>query len=77
VAIEILLKTSKVSKKYAKCKIYPFIFYDQNLVQGILLPLIGVSWLAMKIGPVSTMALMLFIAYGLIGFIRVRKKFKK
>ncbi len=40
-----------------------------------LLPFIGVSWLALKIGPVSTMALMLFFAFGLIGLVRVRKKF--
>jgi hypothetical protein len=42
-----------------------------------LLPFIGVSWLALKIGPVSTMALMLFFGYGLIGLVRVRKKFNR
>jgi hypothetical protein len=42
-----------------------------------LLPFIGVSWLALKIGPVFTMALMLFFAFGLIGFERVRKKFNR
>jgi hypothetical protein len=42
-----------------------------------LLPLIGVSWLALKMGPASTMALMLFFAFGLIGLVRVRKKFNR
>jgi len=42
-----------------------------------LLPFVGVSFLTLKIGPVSTMALMLFFAFGLIGLVRVRKKFNK
>jgi hypothetical protein len=42
-----------------------------------LLPFIGVSWLALKIGLVSTMALILFFACGLIGLVRVRKKFNR
>ena len=42
-----------------------------------LLPFIGASWLALKIGPVSTMALILFFAFGLIGLVRVRKKFNR
>jgi len=57
-----------------------FIANHDNLraiVRASLLPLIGVSWLALKIGPVSTIALMLFFAYGLIGLIRARKKFNK
>jgi len=42
-----------------------------------LLPFIGATWLALKIGPVSTMALILFFAFGLIGLVRVRKKFNR
>ena len=47
------------------------------IVRVSLLPVVGISWLAMKIGPVSTMALMLFFACGLIGLVSVRNKFKK
>jgi len=36
-----------------------------------LLPLIGVSWLALKIGPVFTMVLMLFFGIGLFGLMRI------
>jgi hypothetical protein len=45
-----------------------------------LIPLVGFSWLALKIGPVSTMALMLFFGIGLIGlvkFIWSKKKFAR
>ena len=42
-----------------------------------LLPFIGVSWLALKMGLVSTMALILFLVFVLIGFVRVRKKFDR
>jgi len=41
------------------------------MVRFGLLPLIGVSWLAMKIGPVFTMVLMLFFSIGLIGLMRI------
>jgi hypothetical protein len=43
------------------------------MVRISLLPFVGVSWLTLKIGPLSTMALMLFFACGLIGIIGVRK----
>jgi hypothetical protein len=43
-------------------------------VRLALLPIVGVSWLALKIGPISTMALMLFFAFSLIGLVRTRKK---
>jgi len=51
-----------------------FIKKNDNLramVRFGLLPLIGVSWLAMKIGPVFTMVLMLFFSIGLIGLMRI------
>jgi predicted ABC-type exoprotein transport system permease subunit len=41
-----------------------------------LIPLVGVSWLALKIGPVFTMVFMLFFGIGLIGLVRV-VRFKK
>ena len=47
------------------------------MVRMGLLPFIGVSWLALKIGSVFTMALMLFFAFGFIGLVRVRKKFNR
>ena len=46
------------------------------MVRFSLLPLIGASWLTMKIGWMSTMALMLFFGIGLIGLVRF-VKFKK
>jgi len=57
-----------------------FIAKHDNLramVRVSLLSVVGVSWVALKIGPVSTMALMLFFTFGLICLVRVRKKFKK
>jgi hypothetical protein len=47
------------------------------MVRISLLPVVGFSWVALKIGPVSSMALMLFFACGLIGLVRVRKKFNR
>jgi hypothetical protein len=47
------------------------------IVRVSLLPLVGMSWIALKHGPVAIMALLLFFACGLIGLICVRKKFKK
>ena len=47
------------------------------IVRVSLLPFVGISWITLKIGPVSAIALMLFFAFGLTGLVRVRKKFKK
>jgi len=47
------------------------------MVRISLLPVVGVSWIVLKIGTVSTMTLMLFFAFGLIGLVRVRKKFNR
>jgi hypothetical protein len=38
---------------------------------------VGVSWVTLKYGAVSTMVLMLFFAFDLIGLERARKKLKK
>ena len=53
--------------------------YDnlRAVVRISLLPVVGVSWIALKIGPVSTMALILFFACGLIGLVRVRNNFNR
>jgi hypothetical protein len=42
-----------------------------------LLPIVGVSWVALKIGPVYSLALMFLLVSGLIGIVRFRKKAKK
>jgi len=47
------------------------------MVRISLLPIVGVIWVALKLGFVATMTLMLFFTYGLIFLVRVRKKFKK
>ena len=47
------------------------------IAHAILLPIVGVSWVALKLGPVSTMAFMIFFGIGLIGFVGFRRKFKK
>ncbi len=39
-----------------------------------LLPVVGLSWAALKMGPLSTMALMLFLISGLIGLICFRRR---
>ena len=50
------------------------------MVRLSLLPLIGISWITLKIGSVFTMALMLFFGIGLIGlvkFIWSKKRFAR
>lgn len=41
-----------------------------------LLPLVGISWVALKVGPASTVALMLLLFCGFIGFVWFRRKYK-
>jgi len=45
------------------------------VVRVSLLPVVGVSWIVLKIGPVSTMALILLLVSGFIGFVRFRQKY--
>jgi len=47
------------------------------IAHAILLPVVGMSWVALKLGPASSMALMIFFGIGLIGFVGFRRKFKK
>ena len=47
------------------------------MVRVSLLPFVGMSWIAINIGPVSTLAFMLLFGPGLIGLAGLRRKFKK
>lgn len=47
------------------------------IAHAILLPVVGMSWVALKLGPASSMALMIFFGIGLIGFGGFSRKFKK
>ena len=42
-----------------------------------LLPIVGASWVALKIGSVYSLALMFLLVSGLIGIVRFRKKSEK
>jgi hypothetical protein len=46
------------------------------IVRVSLMPIVGLSRVALKIGFVSTMALMLFFVIGIFGLFRVRRKFR-
>ena len=60
-----------------------FIRKHDNLLMMVrlgLIPIVGVSWLALKIGPVFTIVFMLLFGIGLIGFVKFvgsKKKFAK
>ena len=47
------------------------------MVRLVLLPFVGASWLALKIGLVPTMMLIVIITFGFIGLFRVRQKLRK
>jgi hypothetical protein len=49
----------------------------RTLARLSLLPIVGVSWTALKIGPVYSLAFMLLLCSVLIGFVGFRQKFKK
>lgn len=49
----------------------------RTMVRLGLLPFIGASWLALKVGLAATMALLLSFTFGLIGLVSVRKKLNK
>jgi hypothetical protein len=46
------------------------------IVRVSLLPLIGASWIALKMGPVSTMALLCILIFGLVVIRRHKTKEK-
>jgi hypothetical protein len=39
-----------------------------------LLPVVGMSWVALKIGPITSMAIILFFSIGMVGLVRIRRK---
>ncbi|MBW1724952.1 MAG: hypothetical protein JRJ33_06200 [Deltaproteobacteria bacterium] len=39
-----------------------------------LLPVVGMSWVALKIGPITTMAIILFFSISMVGLVRIRRK---
>jgi len=47
------------------------------MVRISLLPAVGVSWIALKIGPLSTVALMLIFISCFVGFVRLRRRYKE
>ena len=47
------------------------------MVRISLLPIVAFSWITLKVGFFSTMALMLFFGSGFIGLVRFRRKYKK
>ncbi len=47
----------------------------RTLVRVSLLPVVGVSWLALKIGLAATLVLMIFVGSGLIGLVGIRRRF--
>jgi hypothetical protein len=47
------------------------------MVRLSLLSVVGVSWIALKIGPLSTVALMLIFIFCLIGLVSLRRRYKE
>ncbi len=39
-----------------------------------LLPVVGMSWVALKIGPITTMAVILFFSISMVGLVGIRRK---
>jgi hypothetical protein len=82
---EILLNSS-LGKGFVKAyyryspPIADFISKHDNLravVRISLLPIVGISWVALKIGPVLTVALMLFFISCFIGIVWLRRRYKE
>jgi len=49
----------------------------RSMVRISLLPVVGVSWIALKIGPVSTVALMLIFISCFVGLVWFRRRYKE
>ncbi|MBW2605271.1 MAG: hypothetical protein JRE28_13315 [Deltaproteobacteria bacterium] len=49
----------------------------RTLVRVSLLPLVGVSWAALNIGPLYCLAIMLLFLSGSIGLVEFKRKVKK
>ena len=57
-----------------------FIAKHDNLravVRAGLLPVVGISWIALKIGPISTVALMLFFIFCFIGLVWFKRRYNE
>ncbi len=48
----------------------------RKLVRWSLLPLVGISWVVLKIGPLYSLAVMVLLGFGLIGLARFGRKFQ-
>ncbi len=79
------LLTNSVGKNFIRLyysystPIADFIAKHDNLramMRWSLLPVVGVSWVAFKIGLVLTMALMLLFCMEIFGLVRARRKFR-
>ena len=54
-----------------------FIAKHDNLraiVRVCLLPVVGMSWVVLKLGPVGTVSIMLFLSFGMIALVSLRRK---
>jgi len=49
----------------------------RTVVRAILLPVVGVSWIALKIGPLSTVALMFIFISCFVGLVWYRRRYKE
>jgi len=49
----------------------------RTVVRVSLLPIVGVSWMVLNIGPVSTLALMLFFISCFVGLVYFRRRYKE
>ena len=47
------------------------------MVRWSLLPLVGMSWIAINIGSALTLIFMLLLSFGLVGLIKARRKFRQ
>jgi hypothetical protein len=47
------------------------------MVRWSLLPVVGVSWVAINIGSVFTLIFMLLLGFGLVGIVGSRRGFRK
>ena len=46
----------------------------RTITRLTLLPVVGASWVVLKMGPMPLMALMLIFGLGLVGLVRVKRK---
>lgn len=49
----------------------------RQLVRWSLLPLVGISWIALKVGPLYSLAVIFLLGFCLIGLVRFGRKFTK